>query len=61
MKQYQAYVRMSYYVWVDVEASDEDSAKDQALRKAWREMDKGRGAWGEEPSVLELAEQVKTN
>ena len=61
MKQYQAYVRMSYYVWVDVEASDEHSAKDQALRKAWREMDKGRGAWGEEPSVLELVEQASAS
>ena len=38
MKRYQMQVRLSYYAWVDVEASDEHSAKDQALRKAWREM-----------------------
>ena len=56
MKQYQAQVRLSYYVWVDVEAQDEHSAKDQAIRKAWREMDKQYGVWGEEPEVINFSE-----
>ena len=56
MKRYQMQVRLSYYVWVDVEAENEHSAKDQATRKAWREMDKQRGCWGEEPEVLDVTE-----
>ena len=56
MKQYQAQVRLSYYVWVDVEAQDEHSAKDQAIRKAWREMDRQHGVWGEEPEVINFSE-----
>ncbi len=56
MKQYQAQVRLSYYVWVDVEAPDEHSAQDQAIRKAWREMDKQNGVWGEEPEVVNFSE-----
>lgn len=56
MKKYQAMVCMSYHVWVDVEADDPDSAKDQAIRKAWRAHANGDGYWGEEPSVLELIE-----
>jgi hypothetical protein len=43
---------MSYYVWVEVEASNEFSAKDQALRRAHYEQAKGNGVWGEEPEVL---------
>jgi hypothetical protein len=54
MKKYQAMVCMSYYVWVDVEADSEDSARDQALRKGWRSQANGDGNWGEEPEVLEL-------
>ena len=56
MKKYTAQVRMSYYAWVEVEAQDEHAAKDQGIRKAWRELDKGYGCWGEEPEVLDLAE-----
>ena len=54
MKRYQMQVRLSYYAWVDVEALSEHSAKDNGIRQAWREMDKGTGSWGEEPEVLEL-------
>ncbi len=56
MKKYQVQVKMSYYAWVDVDAENEDSAKSQALRKAWREQSLGYGAWGEEPEVLEIKE-----
>jgi hypothetical protein len=56
MKPYQVMVCLSYYVWVEVEASDTDSAQDQAIRKAWRAQANGSGYWGEEPSVLELIE-----
>jgi hypothetical protein len=49
-------VCMSYYVWVLVEASDTESAEDQAIRKAWKAQANGSGYWGEEPSVLELIE-----
>jgi hypothetical protein len=56
MKKYQVQVKMSYYTWVDVEAENEDSARDQALRKAWRQQSLGYGVWGEEPEVLELKE-----
>jgi len=56
MKKYQMQVRMSYYVWVEVEAETQDSAKDQALRKAWRAQANGDGCWGEEPSVIEIQE-----
>ena len=42
---------MSYFVWVDVEATDEHSARDQALRRAYREQQEGMGVWGEEPQV----------
>jgi hypothetical protein len=51
MNKYQVEVRMSYFVWVDVEATDEHSARDQALRRAYREQQKGMGVWGEEPQV----------
>jgi hypothetical protein len=56
MKKYQMQVRMSYYVWVEVEAETQDSAQDQALRKAWRAQANGDGYWGEEPSVMEIRE-----
>jgi len=56
MKKYQVMVAMSYYVWVEVEAETQDSAEDQALRKAWRAQANGDGYWGEEPSVLEIQE-----
>lgn len=52
MKKYQMQVRLSYYVWVDVEAEDDHSARNQAVRRAWREMDKQRGCWGEDPEVF---------
>ena len=63
MKEYQIQVRLSYYVWVDVEAEHEHSAVDQAVRKAWFEMDKQRGCWGEEPKVLDIIvkPEEKTN
>lgn len=54
MKQYSIEVRMSYFVWVDVEAADEHSARDQALRRAHREQQKGMGVWGEEPQVTAM-------
>lgn len=57
MKKYQVMVAMSYYVWVEVEAEEKDSAKDKALRKAWRAQANGEGYWGEEPSVLEVCEE----
>jgi hypothetical protein len=56
MKKYQMQVRLSYYVWVDVEAVDEHSARDQGIRKAHSEMDKGHGCWGEEPEVVNFNE-----
>jgi len=58
MKTYEVQVRLSHYVWVTVEAYDEHSAKDQAVRKSWREMNKGYGVWGEEPQVMQLKEGV---
>jgi hypothetical protein len=54
MKKYQMQVRMSYYVWVEVEAETQDSAEDQALRKAWRAQANGDGCWGEESNVVEI-------
>lgn len=57
MKKYQMRVRLSYYVWVEVEAEDDYSARNQATRQAWREMDKQRGEWGEEPEVLDAIVQ----
>ena len=56
MKTYQVQVRLSYYAWVEVEAIDEHNAQDQAIRKAFFEMDRGNGSWGEEPEVMELVE-----
>ena len=56
MKKYQVEVQMSYYVLVDVEAETKDSARNQALRKAWRAQANGEGVWGEEPEVIELKE-----
>jgi len=58
MKHYTAQVKMSYYVTVEVEAENEHSARDQALRLAWREESRGRGCWGEEPEVIDLMEGV---
>jgi hypothetical protein len=57
MKQYSVEVRMSYFVWVDVEATDEHSARDQALRRAYREQQKGTGVWGEEPQVTAVIKE----
>ena len=57
MKKYQMQVRLSYYVWVDVEAEDDYSARTQAVRQAWREMDKQHGCWGEEPEVVDAIVQ----
>ena len=56
MNKYQVEVRMSYFVWVDVEATDEHSARDQALRRAGREQSRGTGVWGEEPQVTGVIE-----
>ena len=56
MNKYSAEVRLTYYVWVDVEASNEFSAKDQALRRAGREQSRGTGVWGEEPQVTVVIE-----
>lgn len=56
MKRYQMQVRLSYYAWVEVEAETEHAAKDQATRKAWREMDRQNGTWGEEPEVVNMTE-----
>ena len=57
MKQYSIEVRMSYFVWVDVEATDEHSARDRALRRAYREQQKGMGVWGEEPQVTVVIQE----
>jgi len=56
MNKYQVEVCMSYFVWVDVEATDEHSARDQALRRAGREQSRGTGVWGEEPQVTAVIE-----
>lgn len=58
MKRYQAQVRLSYYVWVDIEtdADSEFAIHDAAIRKAWHEQSKGTGVWGEEPEVLDVME-----
>ena len=61
MNKYSAEVRLSYYVWVDVEASNECSAKDQALRRAHYEQAKGNGVWGEEPEVLLMIKKEPSN
>ena len=66
MNKYQVEVRMSYFVWVDVEATDEHSARDQALRRAYREQQKGMGVWGEEPQVTvvikgETAQEIEAS
>ena len=60
MKRYKAQVKMSYYVWVSVDALDEHSARDRAIRTAWRAQDEGYGVWGEEPEVIELKEGEAT-
>jgi hypothetical protein len=56
MKNYRMQVRLTYHVWVDVEAENEHIAKAEATRKAWREMEKQNGCWGEEPQVLDMLE-----
>jgi hypothetical protein len=56
MKNYRVNVRLSYYVYVDVEADNDEDAHDQAVRLAWREANKGRGVWGDEPQVQFLLE-----
>jgi hypothetical protein len=56
MKDYQVQVRMSYYVWVDVQADNKEFAEAQALRMAWRDHARGEGVWGEEPEVLDVVE-----
>jgi len=56
MKNYRVNVRLSYYVYVDVTAENDEQAFDQARRLAWREQEKGRGVWGDEPEVQFLLE-----
>ena len=56
MGKFVARVRLSYYVNVEVEADNDYNAHDLAIRQAWREQDKGRGVWGEEPTVYDLTE-----
>jgi hypothetical protein len=56
-ERYRVQVRMSYYANVEVEADDEHSAKQQAIRQAHRAMDRGDGCWGEEPSVVEITNE----
>ena len=56
MKKYTATVHLGYYINVEVEADNMESAYDQALRQAWREQEKGNGVWGEEPQVFDLTE-----
>ena len=56
MKKYTATVHLGYYVNVEVEADNMESAYDQALRQAWREQANGNGVWGEEPQVFDLTE-----
>ena len=56
MKNYRVNVRLSYYVYVDVEAENDEQAFDKARRLAWQEQEKGRGVWGEEPEVQFLLE-----
>jgi hypothetical protein len=54
---YTVQVRLSYYADVEVEADDEHSAKQQAIRQAHRAMEKGQGCWGEEPSVTHITKE----
>jgi len=56
MKNYRVNVRLSYYVYVDVTAENDEQAFDKARRLAWQEQEKGRGVWGEEPEVQFLLE-----
>jgi len=56
MKNYRVNVRLSYYVYVDVTAENDEHAFDKARRLAWQEQEKGRGVWGEEPEVQFLLE-----
>jgi hypothetical protein len=52
---------MSYYVWVDVEAVDEYSAKAQALRGAHEEQKLGMGVWGEEHQIVLVIKKEPSN
>ena len=56
-ERYTVQVRLSYYADVEVEADDEHSAKQQAIRKAHWAMERGNGCWGEEPSVVEITNE----
>jgi NADH:ubiquinone oxidoreductase subunit F (NADH-binding) len=61
MNKYSVEVRMSYYVWVDVEAVDEYSAKDRALRGAHEEQKLGMGVWGEEHQIVLVIKKEPSN
>lgn len=57
MNRYFVRVRLSYYANVEVEADSQDQAEWKALRQAHREMERGNGCWGEEPSVVEITNE----
>ena len=56
MGKFTATVRLTYHVYVEVEAENDYTAHDKAIREAWRLQEKGEGMWGEEPMVYELTE-----
>jgi hypothetical protein len=57
MNRYFVRVRLSYYANVEVEADSQDRAEDLAIRLSHREMERGNGCWGEEPSVVEITNE----
>lgn len=56
MKTYSVSVKMPYFAIVDVEAGDEEQAKEIALRQAYRAMDRGVGSWGDEYTIDSIVE-----
>ena len=56
MKKWKGLVCMPMWQEIEVEAMEEEYAREQGIRKAFREMDKGHGSWGEEPEVTDFSE-----
>ena len=56
MKHYEVQVRISFFSNVNVQADDEEHAKEKAIRQAHTAMQRGYGSWGEEPEVVSVVE-----
>ena len=57
MGKFTATVRFDYYVKVEVEAENDYTAHDLAIREAWRMLERGEGVWGEKTHVFDLTEK----